>query len=261
MSGTRRPLKLALAYLVCGAICFAGAQDLHMRVSGHTYADDKISVTAPAAWTIAIDDADPPRGAILRKEKYVLRLCTSCTQVSGIAGGRFNEIAGLVQPWYRVDPLAKGIPCGEQRSTRISQQLNRIDFWFRRDPAHAYDEDADDCRQPKTTATVWYGSYFEDNCSSAATGQDCSGYFLHLIWLSGQPVGTLALTDEMAFAMTYDETDLDQLPHKGDPELNRVLIEATDIVRSVHFKDLRAKSAGTPSPAGSTSDDHTHLVH
>ena len=50
----------------------------------------------------------------------------------------------------------------------------------------------------------------------------------------------------MAFALTYDETDLDQLPHKGDLELNRMLIEATNIVRSVHFKDLRVKAAGTP---------------
>jgi hypothetical protein len=52
----------------------------------------------------------------------------------------------------------------------------------------------------------------------------------------------------MAFALTYDETDLDQLPRQGDPELNRVLIEATNIVRSVHFKGSRRKPAGTASP-------------
>lgn len=166
-----RPLKLALLHLVCGAICTAGAQELHMRMIGQTYADDKISVTAPATWTIAIDDAGIHRGAILRKGKYLLRLCTSCTQVSGIAGGRFGEISGLVQPWYRVDPLANEAPCGQERSTRISKQLSRIDFWFTRDPAHLYDEDADDCRQPKTTATVWYGSYFEENCSFAGSGR------------------------------------------------------------------------------------------
>jgi len=213
-----------------------------MSITDRTYADDKINVTAPATWSVAIDDVDGiHRGATLRKGRYILRLCTSCTQVSGIVGGRFSEIAGLVQPWYRVDPLANPAPCGQQRSARISEQLNRIDFWFRRDPAHLYDEDADDCRQPKTTATVWYGSYFSDNCSYAATGEDCGGYFLHLNWLTGQHARQLAPTDEMVFALTYDETDLDQLPHNGDPELNRVLIEATNIVRSVHFKGSKVK--------------------
>jgi hypothetical protein len=249
MRAKSQPLKLALFHLLCGAICAAGAQNPHARMIGHTYADDKISVAAPGTWTIAIDEADGiHRGPILRKGKYILRLCTSCAQVSGIVGGRFSEIASLVQPWYRVDPLAKPAPCGQQGSTRISEQLNRIDFWFRRDPAHTYDEDADDCRQPKTTATVWYGSYFEENCSYAATGEDCGGYFLNLNWLTRQHAGTLAPTDQMAFALAYDETDLDQLPHKGDPELNRVLIEATNIVRSVHFKGSRMKPAGTASP-------------
>lgn len=81
-----------------------------------------------------------------------------------------------------------------------------------------------------------------------APGEDCGGYFLHLNWLTGQHLRSLDPSDEMAFALTYDETDLDQLPHKGDLELNRLLIEATNIVRSVHFKDLRVKAAGTPSP-------------
>lgn len=232
--------------LFCVALCAAEAQDLHARITGHTYADDKISVTAPATWSIGIDNVGGiHRGAILRKDKYILRLCTSCAQVSGIVGGRFSEIAGLVQPWFRVDAGANPSPCGEQRSTRVSKQLDRIDFWFRRDHAHPYDEDADDCRQPGTTASVWYGSYFEDNCSYVATGEDCGGYFLHLNLLTGQDARTLAPTDEMAFALTYDETSLDQLPHKGDPELNRVLIEATNIVRSVDFKGSRMPGTTT----------------
>jgi hypothetical protein len=79
--------------------------------------------------------------------------------------------------------------------------------------------------------TVWYGAYFAENCSNAATKEDCGGFFLHLNWLTRQHSRTLAPTDEMAFALSYDETDLDQLPHQGDFELNRVLIDATNIVR------------------------------
>jgi hypothetical protein len=237
---SRRPDRLALALTFFGVIISAGAQDsslLHMKVTGRTYTDDKISVEAPGDWTIAIDDPDGTyRGAILRKGKYVLRLCTACAQTSGIMGGRFNEIAGLVQPWYRLDPLAKGSPCGDEKDTRISQRLDRVDFWFRRDPAHTYDEEADDCRQPKTTATVWYGSYFAEHCSYARTGEDCGGYFLHHDWMSNQHAGKKFPIDEMAFAMTYEDDDLNQLPHQYDPELQQVLREATTIVRSVRYK-------------------------
>ena len=236
----RRPRRLALSLTLFGVILAAGAQDSslpHRNVTGHTYTDDKISVEAPGDWTIAIDDLDGThRGAILRKGKYVLRLCTACGQASGIMGGRFNEIAGLVQPWYRLDPGAKGSPCGNEKDTRISQRLDRVDFWFRRDPAHTYDEDADDCRQPKTTATIWYGSYFAEHCSYAATGEDCGGYFLHRDWLVHAHAGKEFPIDEMAFAMTYEEDDLDQLPHQYDPELQQVLREATTIVRSVRYK-------------------------
>ena len=46
MRAKSQPLKLALFHLVCAAICIAGAQELHMRMIGHTYVDDKITVTA-----------------------------------------------------------------------------------------------------------------------------------------------------------------------------------------------------------------------
>jgi hypothetical protein len=78
---------------------------------------------------------------------------------------------------------------------------------------------------------------FSENCSNAAPGEGCGGYFLHFNWLILQHARTLAPSDEMAFALTYDETDLDQLPHQRDVELTRVLIEATNIVRSVHLKN------------------------
>jgi hypothetical protein len=62
--------------------------------------------------------------------------------------------------------------------------------------------------------------------------EDCGGVFLDHGRLVGEPaVGP----DEMAFALTYDTIDPNQLPRKGDAELNQVLREATAIVRSVHY--------------------------
>jgi hypothetical protein len=212
---------------------------LHARIAGRVYQDDRISVRVPPGWSVAIDNevGGPERGAILRKGKYTLRLCTGCAQVSGIAGGRFSEISAMVQPWYRMDPGAKPMPCGVEEKTRTSEMLNRIDFLYRRDPAHPYREDFDDCREPSTNATVWYGSYFEENCSGAGEDAECGGYFLHRPWLAAGPAcDSQCPPDEMAFALTYDTANLDRLPHKNDPELNRVLGEASAIVKSVLYK-------------------------
>lgn len=226
--------------VVCGLIFPVGAQDLwhfHPRLEGRAYRDDRIAVIAPASWSIAIDHSSDgtDRGAILRKGKYILRLCTACQQTSGIVGGRFSEIAGLVQPWFRADPLANPSACGHPQTTPNSKQLERVDLWFRRDPGHAYDEDADDCRQPKTTATVWYGSYFAERCAGVPPGDDCGGFFLHFDWLTDPHAKALLPLPEMAIGVTYEETSLDLLPRQDDPELERVLAEASLIVRSVRY--------------------------
>jgi hypothetical protein len=213
---------------------------LHAKLAGRSYRDDKIEVRAPEDWNIAIGyetttgsaQVTFARGAVLRKGKYVLQLCTGCGQVSGIAGGRFNEIAGMVQPWYREDSGAMPSPCGKQETSRVSNLLDRVDFWYQRDPAHIFNKDADDCREPRTAATVWYGSYFEEHCPPSAVTVDCGGFFLNHARLTGQPDAAM---DEMAFALTYDTTNPNELPRKSDPELNQVLREATAIVRSVRY--------------------------
>jgi len=213
---------------------------LHAKLKGRSYRDDKIEIHAPRDWTIAVETATTAgstqmtfaQGAILRKGKYTLRLCTSCMQASGIEGGRFSEIAGMVQPWYRGDPWALPSPCGREETSGASKLLDRVDFWYQRDPAHVFNEDADDCREPGTTVTVWYGSYFAEHCSPGAVSGDCDGFFLDHGRLTGQAdIGQ----DQMVFALTYDTTDPNQLPRKGDPELTEVLREATAIVRSVQY--------------------------
>jgi hypothetical protein len=236
------PIRILVAALLFAASPLALAQssyDLHPRIDGRTYRDDKISVRIPAGWTSRVDQQDLgagqilTRGIILRYGRYILHLCTGCGQVSGIAGGRFAEIAGMVQPWFRSDPGANPSYCGEPVTTHVSAQLDRIDFWFRRDPTHVYNEDADDCRQPRTTAAVWYGSYFAEHCPAGTEGQDCGGYFLHLDWLTGG--STDDHINEMAFALTADADSPDAMPLQSDPELGRILREASAIVARVQY--------------------------
>jgi hypothetical protein len=197
-------------------------------MAGGLYEDDQIRVQVPASWHMAVDGDG--QGVILRKDGYILRLCTGCAQVSGIVGGRFNEIAGLVQPWYREDPVANPSACGRPEIGKTSPQIDRVDLWYRRG-----DAGGDGCREPSTTATVWYGSYFAERCPPAVSeGHDCGGFFLHNHWLTDGRADDPF--DEMVFALTFDTSDPDGLPKKGDRELNEILRDASAIVASVHFK-------------------------
>jgi hypothetical protein len=232
----------ALFLLLCGMP--AASQDdfdLHANITGHVYHDKEISVRTPADWSLAIDTYENgghplTKGAILRKGRYILRLCTGCGQTSGVMGGRFSEILDLVQPWSR--PLGGPyLPCGVLAKSKASKLLDRVDLWYRRDPAHPSDPDSEDCREPRTTATVWYGSYFAENCSRVRDGNYCEGFFLYPDRLAGKRAGnSKGLFYEMAIGMTYETTDLDQLPHKDDPELNQMLHEATAIVESIRYR-------------------------
>jgi hypothetical protein len=242
---SRNPSKLFKRSIqllsLCAAFATASAQDtlgVHAQLAGHTYRDDKIEVEAPTNWTISIETAVTDgsqhltftKGAILRKDKYILRLCSSCGQASGISGGRFSEISSMVQPWYRDEE--PGLPCGNQETSKASPLLDRVDFWYTRDPAHPTNPANGNCHEPATSATVWYGSYFTQHCSKAFTEQDgCGGYFL-----TDMTSQNYAGLSEMAFALTYDTTNPNQLPHKNDPELNRILREASGIVVSVHYR-------------------------
>ncbi len=243
LRNTLASLRLACLLLSLAAAAAATTQDdvfnsdsgnLHPRIRGRVYKDDKIGVQVPASWQLALlrwQNAPFPMGAELRKGNYLLRLCTGCGQASGAVGGRFAEIALLVQPWAPTDEPSG--PCGTEQRTPVTGKIERVDFWFRRDPGHEISDANRFCRQPETTDTVWYGSYFAERCSRTGSNADaeCGGYFLHRAWLAK---GRSDI-DEMAFALTCDTSDLDRLPRRNDPELQQILDEAAAIVRSVRI--------------------------
>lgn len=217
--------------------------NLRPSIRGQVYKDDKISVQVPASWQVSILRwANTPRmGAELRKGNYILRLCTGCGQASGVVGGRFAEIAGLVQPWARADEPSP--PCGTEQRTPVTGKMERVDFWFRRDPDHEVSDANRFCQQPETTDTVWYGSYFAERCSDAGQQAyaECGGFFLHRAWLTKKTEDI----DEMAFGLTYETSDLDRLPRRNDLKLQEILDEAAAIVRSVRIYHPKSRPAAT----------------
>ena len=107
-----------------------------------------------------------------------------------------------------------------------------MDFWFRRDPQHIYNEGDNDCRQPQILDTVWYGSYFGERCPQNQKSGACGGYFLEHDRLTGKRSAGI---NEMVFAMTYKTSNLNELPRQGDPHLQQILQEASAIVKSIHY--------------------------
>jgi hypothetical protein len=211
---------------------------VHSHLAGQTYEDDKIRVAAPPDWTVTVDNGTTTggrqltynKGATLRHGRYILTLCTSCGQASGIRGGRFSEIAGMVQPWYRDE--APALPCGDPKISKATSTLDRIDFWYTRNAAHPSNMANGDCHEPKTTATVWYGSYFAKHCTESIAAVECGGFFI----VNTTPPITDGDLNEMVFALTYNTMDPNELPRRDDPELTKVLAEANAIIASIHYQ-------------------------
>lgn len=252
MTNTVSSRRLVLLLLILAGSAAAVAQDgvfdndanhLHASIHGHSYKDDKIGVQAPGSWQISILrwENTSPMGAELRKGNYTLRLCTGCGQASGVVGGRFAEIALLVQPWARIEEPSG--PCGTEQRTPVTGALERVDFWFRRNPNQEADDENRFCRQPKTTDTLWYGSYFAERCSpdGKRAYPECGGYFLHPGWLTRKSDDI----DELAFGLTYHTSDLDRLPRRNDAGLKKILDEAAGIVRSVRIYPPKTPPAAT----------------
>jgi hypothetical protein len=231
---------MKLSLLILGiAVVFAPTQalaqtTLHGRLEGQTYTDDKIQVTAPSGWTI-----ESSNGAVLRKGRYVLSLCSNCGQASGIRGGRFSEIAALVQPWARKEEPSG--PCGKQElSSHHAGKLDRLDLYYTRpaDDTPPTEMESQLCVIPKTHKTLWYGSLFTQRCKLPLHSQeDCGGYFLQQSSLAGKAIGPQSpVEDEMAFGLSYETKTVDSLPEKGNRRLVEILREANAIVASVIYR-------------------------
>jgi hypothetical protein len=174
----------------------------------------------------------------LRKGRYILHLCSSCAQASGIQGGRFSEIAALVQPWARKDEPSP--PCGQVEAGNRAGKLNRQDLYYTRPAGNAppAESESEMCVIPKTHKTLWYGSFFAQPCiARQQETYGCPGFFLQLSLLAGKTANTQnPVADEMAFGLSYETKNVDALPEKGDQRLTAILREAGAIVASVTYR-------------------------
>lgn len=192
------------------------------EVYGNFFETEYLHLTVPTGWKISTTNTgDVPTGFAkeyyeLEKDGYLLHINPSTGPTGGPEGGRFSDIAQHIPSSDLIIKIQPSTPCEENNPrTTITTYLYREDFYVSKDNT------SDWCNKPDKT--VWYGSYI----SSPDTG-----YFGEVHMDNKKPE-----TRRYLIVMGYTNTDsINDLPQKGNKELDAMLLEMSGIVRSIVFK-------------------------
>lgn len=192
------------------------------QAAGLRYQDDRIRLDVPRGWSLG--QASESNGALLAKDRYRIYLLTHQQHPSGIAGGRFGEIASYVAPWIHVQDPWACIGALDREASPAGASLVRVDLYF--NPGRPYGRAPLECNQilrDRTQGTVWFGSYFTRACDSNSRDPECEGFFV------------AQRDDSLVFTVTLDREDGATLPKRGDPQLALVLREASEMAARLEF--------------------------
>jgi hypothetical protein len=174
------------------------------------YENSYLKLNVLSSWTVKPVKSNP-RAVNITKGNYILYINTNASQASGVEGGRFAEIAMGSPSADAVVTIQPSPPCG------TSEKIPAFDVYSRVDLYVSGKDKKDYCSVPKDTSIVWYFSYLTDD----------KGYFIY-DWNTDP--------SKLVITMSYNSSDINQLPKKGDAELNVALSEMTEIVRSLIIK-------------------------
>lgn len=185
-------------------------------------------------WTASpISSEDPSRalGSVrITKDRYVLQVIPIFEHASGVIGGRLDEAIGgqpsVEAVMAKIDRPRGGFECGHCAGTKLTDSFSMISFYT--DVAKKKGMFGDLCNFPSDNRSAWFASYH----SGPARGM-------------GQ---------EYAITLTYDTTDVDKLPKKDSPELQRVFNEVAAMLRTMVLKPPVSVSRIEPrsGPPGTT---------
>jgi hypothetical protein len=216
-------MRFRVLFLAALVSAFALAE-----VAGHRYEDGRIRLDALPGWSVG--EVSDSHGAVLSKGRYRIYLLLADRDQSGIAGGRFGEIAPYVAPWMHVGDPWGCIGVFEREASPAGESLTRVDLYF--DSGHPYGRAATECKNLRVFAQgpVWFGSYFTRRCSPGASESGCEGYFV------------TSRDDDLIFTVTLNGEDGSTLPKKGDPQLAKALREASEMAARLEFTRVRYTS-------------------
>jgi hypothetical protein len=190
-----------------------------------TYETDYFKVAIPEGWRIkqavkkviegSIEKTLPNPAAVnITKGNYILYINTQASQVSGVEGGRFAEIAMGAPSADAVVISQPSPPCGTSDTNPSAPNHPRVDLFVSKTDILGKNW----CAAPASGKNVWYFSYITNSQGS---------YFNY--YNQGQALGYV-------ITMAYNSKDLNSLPEKSSAQLNKALTEMTDIVKSLEIK-------------------------
>jgi hypothetical protein len=155
-----------------------------------------------------------PAGVIITKDNYIIHIDTMVEQASGIIGGRIEELAreDEAPSLYAVVTSHPGFPCGSSETYYLSNKYVRIDWYID-------SQDKNPVCTPPLEGKVWYLSYI--------TNRENYSYINY--YDEGRPLG-------FTISMAYNSNDVNKLPKKDSAELNAMLNEMTNIVKTLEIK-------------------------
>jgi hypothetical protein len=181
-------------------------------------------------------------GAVnITKGNYILYINPQTSQVSGIQGGRFVEIAGGAPSVDAVETDAFAEPC---ENSNITNALNvngvdgqRTDFYVGPNDTNGV------CKTPKNRKDVWYFSFF----GSVANPDTGAGYFNQY---NGSPLSSWVAT------MAYNSKDINALPVKDSADLNQALSQMSYILKTLKI-NTPVSPVTSNSQTTNTIDENT----
>ena len=179
---------------------------------GGIYEDEVIKMQVLPEWGKRVLKA-PQQGVELLKDKYVITVVTNFVSAGGVEGGRFSEVALLTTPWLTPQTASdcEGAISKEESSVTDSIMVHNMYFYA----SGADFNTKQKCGNPRVGGELWYGTYF-------GTGN----YFSI----------SAPLSKQVYIGIKYDTDSLDNAPWKGDASLQKVISDASEMVKMMEFK-------------------------
>lgn len=204
--------------LVVGGIWYYMNQAPHNGNANQSYENRYLKISLLPGWT-ATSRADASSSVNIFEGNYILYINPLSGQVGGAP--RFSEVAmgmsSVEAVLAKVDQPAQGEFCGQAEKRNITATLVLTDYYTDASQwAKYFPGSEDQCALPTDGKSAWFGSISYGPADKVFGRSIASGAF-----------------DQYLINFSYKTSDVNQLPKKGSPELDRVFNEVNTMLKTL----------------------------
>jgi hypothetical protein len=173
------------------------------QTTSHRFENQYVAMQVLPGWTVA---SSPPE-VKLTHAKFVLTINPIFEHASGVEGGRFEEVTNGVTSIEAVREVVvqpSWILCAKAEVVAATATLSLTNLYTDDTPENV----KNGCRFPADGKPAWFGSYFSGAGSES----------------------------EYTITLGYDTRDVNQLPKKNDPQLQKVLSDVVAMLKTLRMK-------------------------